>query len=121
MIAFLQGLLLVVLVGLAAALVGSRVLPTSLRVIARMTEDVAVVAAGVLLLPEYWISTGFRSRGARPPLVAYEYGAAVAGAVIRLQQLCGLSIRQLARLAEALPPPITGAVAAVTTALLLLA
>lgn len=111
MIPFLQGLLLVAVVAASACVVVRWLVPILLRAVVDVLEDIVAVTAGVLLLPEYWLSTALRAWGGCPPQVAYEFSAAIASVAHHLQRILRRLCLGLARAATAVQPALVATVA----------
>lgn len=87
MTAVLQGFLLIAAMAATACAVARWVMPVVLRAAVGVLDDAVVVAAGLVLLPEYWLSTQVRAHGRCPPRMAYEFGNAVAASACRARQV----------------------------------
>jgi hypothetical protein len=109
--AFVHHLAITVLVATLAAVGVRWLLPTLFRTGLGLLQDTLLGFGALLLLPEYWVSSAYRTRAGRPPHLAYEYGSAVAGVCRVLHSALCRVMRSLAIAAGAVPLPIIGAIA----------
>ena len=119
--AVLQGLLLVILAAAAAPVVVRWIFPVVLRVAVDILADVILVAAGLILLPDFWVSVNCRSSGRCPPKLVYEFGSLVAAIASHSQRFLRRLCLGCIRAAEAAHPGIVAVIAGTLTASLLVA
>jgi hypothetical protein len=84
-----------------------------LRVAVDILADVILVAAGLILLPDFWVSVNCRSSGRCPPKLVYEFGSLVAAIASHsrrfLRRLCLGQLGDHAKQEElSLETPISG-------------
>jgi hypothetical protein len=117
----LQGLFLVALAAAAAPVVVRWIFPVVLRVAVDILADVILVAAGLVLLPDFWVSVNFRSSGRCPPKLVYEFGLLVAAIASHSQRFLRRLCLGCIRAAAAAHPGIVAVIAGTLTASLLVA
>lgn len=113
--------MLVALAAAAAPVVVRWIFPVVLRVAVDILADVILVAAGLILLPDFWVSVKFRSSGRCPPKFVYEFGSLVAAVACHSQRFLRRLCLGLIRAAAAANPGIVAVIAGTLTAFLLVA
>lgn len=95
------------------------ILPVVLRVVVDILADVILVVAGLILLPEFWVSANFRSSGRCPPKLVYEFGSLVAAVASHTQRFLRRLCLGFVRAAAVADLRIVSAIAGILTAVLL--
>jgi hypothetical protein len=95
------------------------ILPVVLRVVVDILADVILVVAGLILLPDFWVSTNFRSSGRCPPKLVYEFGSLVAAVASHTQRFLRRLCLGFVRAAAVADLRIVAAIAGILTAALL--
>ena len=95
------------------------ILPVVLRVVVDILADVILVVAGLILLPEFWVSVNFRSSGRCPPKLVYEFGSLVAAVASHTQRFLRRLCLGFVRAAGVADLRIVSAIAGILTAVLL--
>ena len=91
-----------------------------LRIATDILADVILVFAGLILLPDFWVSVNFRSFGRCPPKVVYEFGSLVAAVASHSQRFLRRLCLGFIRAAAAAHPGIVAVIAGTLTAALLI-
>jgi hypothetical protein len=117
----LHGIFLVALAAAAAPVVVRWIFPAVLRVAVDILADVILVAAGLILLPDFWVSVNCRSSGRCPPKLVYEFGSLVAAIASHSQRFLRRLCLGCIRAAAAAHPGIVAVIAGTLTASLLVA
>ena len=91
------------------------ILPVVLRVTVDILADLIVVIAGLILLPDFWVSGNFRSSGRCPPKLLYEFGSLVAAIACHSQRFLRRLCLGFARAAAIVDPRIVAAIAGTLT------
>jgi hypothetical protein len=115
------GLLLVILAAAAAPVIVRWILPVVLRVAVDILTDLILVVAGLILLPDFWVSVNCRSSGRCPPKLVYEFGSLVAAVASHSQRFARRVCLGFIRTAEMAHPGIIAVIAGTLTAALLIA
>lgn len=106
LISFCRSIILVVLVITATCVAVRWVVPLILRILARPLQDGIVAVAGIVLLPEYLLTTIMRRRGRSPFCIAYDLGDATAWTVRTLCATVRITFGGLSRAARGVHPAI---------------
>lgn len=101
---FAHGFLGFVLVTAAVCLAVRYLLPVVLTALVEPLCGVVGMFAALLVLPEFWISTGYRRNGDGPPRLAYLYGDGVCRLARIGHRGVRLCLQSLARAAHTVPP-----------------
>ena len=89
------------------------VLPFVLHSLTGPIEDGIAALAGLMLLPEYLLTTIMRRMGKSPLRVSYDFGDAVVWAARTLRATVGIVFDGAARAAQSIPPPVVAVISGV--------
>lgn len=86
------------------------VVPLALRILTRSLQDGIAAAAGLVLLPEYLLTTIMRRRGRAPFCIAYDLGDATAWTVRTLCATVRITFGGLSRASRSVHPAIVATI-----------
>lgn len=110
LISFCQSIILVALVIAVTCVVIRWVVPLTLRILTRPLQDSIAAVAGLVLLPEYLLTTIMRRMGRSPFCIAYDLGDATAWTVRTLCVTVRITFGGLSRAARSVHPAIVAVI-----------
>lgn len=110
LISFVQSIILVALIVTVTCVVIRWIVPLTLEILTRPLQDGIAAVAGLVLLPEYALTTIMRRMGRSPFRIAYDFGDTIAWIVRTLCATVRITFGGLSRAARSVHPAIVAVI-----------